>query len=75
VRQACEELVVEATDVDVVVVSHVSPIKAAVAWVLGTSDDVIWRLFLDTASVTRVGVGPGSVALRGFNDISGRPSE
>src|SRR5207237_8474258 len=31
VRAACEELVVRATEADIVVVSHVSPIKAGVA--------------------------------------------
>jgi broad specificity phosphatase PhoE len=74
VRQACDELVAEAKEADVVVVSHVSPIKAAVAWTLGMRDDVVWRLFLDTASVTRVGVATGAASLRGFNDVSGRPS-
>jgi broad specificity phosphatase PhoE len=76
VQEACSDLVVEAVDVDVVVVSHVSPIKAAVAWALGAGDAVTWRLYLDTASVTRVGVAPGAsgLSLRGFNDVSGRPS-
>src|SRR5439155_19847099 len=32
VRAACEELLEEARDRDVVVVSHVSPIKAAIGW-------------------------------------------
>lgn len=77
VRAACNELADEAADHDVVVVSHVSPLKAAVGWALGVSDEVVWRLFVDTASVTRVGVtGAGGVAtLRGFNDVSGRPSK
>lgn len=73
VRAACADLVDEARDSDIVVVSHVSPIKAAVAWALGMGDEVTWRLFLDTASVTRLGVAPGP-SLRGFNDVSGRPS-
>ena len=42
---------------DVVVVSHVSPIKAAVAWALGAGDDLAWRLHLSTASLTRVAWG------------------
>ena len=45
----------------VVVVSHVSPIKAAVAWALGTDDGLAWRLHLSTGSVTRIaweGDGP-----------------
>jgi broad specificity phosphatase PhoE len=74
VRLACADLVEEARDLDIVVVSHVSPIKAAVAWALGAEDAVTWRLFLDTGSVTRVAVAP-TLSLRGFNDVSGRPSE
>ena len=35
VRQACDDLWSEAGEHDVVVVTHVSPIKAAVAWALG----------------------------------------
>ena len=57
---ACEELFAtdgcgaRRADGDVVVVSHVTPIKAAVAWALGTPD-LYWRLHLRTASVTRIG--------------------
>lgn len=68
VRAACEELRAEAADVDVVVVSHVSPIKAAVAWALGAGDEVAWRLFLETASICRVAVGPHGPVLRSFNE-------
>lgn len=68
VRQACEELWAEAAGSDVVVVSHVSPIKAAVAWALGVGDEICWRTFLDTASVTVIGTGRrGGPTLRGFN--------
>lgn len=40
VRAACEELAADAAHRDVVVVSHVSPIKAAVTWALGVGDCV-----------------------------------
>jgi probable phosphoglycerate mutase len=53
---------------DVVVVSHVSPIKAAVAWTLGVGDEVTWRMFLAPAAVTRVRLGGPSLV--GFNDTS-----
>ena len=46
VREACDELASEAADQDVVVVSHVSPIKAAVAWALSVGDQISWRLYL-----------------------------
>jgi broad specificity phosphatase PhoE len=68
VRSACADLVEEATNRDIVIVSHVSPIKAAVAWALGVDDAVVWRMFLDVASVCRVGVGPRGAVLRSYNE-------
>lgn len=67
VREACEELVADARDGDVVVVSHVSPIKAAVAWALGVGDEVAWRTRLDVAAACRITIGPRGPALWGFN--------
>src|SRR5207244_181247 len=54
VADACQALADEAVTDDVVVVSHVSPIKAAVAWALGVGDGVAWRMFVDVASLTRI---------------------
>jgi len=54
-----------AEDEDVVVVSHVGPIKAAVAWALGSGPELSLRLRLDNGSLTRIGwgaVGPVVVA-------------
>ena len=72
VRQACDELF--AADGagargtgDVVVVSHVSPIKAAVAWALGTGDTLAWRLYLSTASMTVIGWGSDAPVLHSYN--------
>jgi probable phosphoglycerate mutase len=59
-------------DGDVVVVSHVSPIKAAVAWALGTAD-LYWRLHLRTASVTRIGWNRDAPILHGFNEVAVAP--
>ena len=73
VRGACDELWEEASETDVVVVSHVSPIKAAVAWALGLGDEVQWRMFLDTASVTVIGPGRRGPTLRSFNETAHRP--
>jgi len=72
VGDACAELfahpgVGARTDADVVVVSHVSPIKAAVAWALGVGDELAWRLYLATASVTRVAWGNGTPVLQRYN--------
>ncbi len=73
VRAACDDLWDEASSADVVVVSHVSPIKAAVAWALGLGDEVQWRMFLDTASVTVIGPGRRGPTLRSFNETAHRP--
>lgn len=74
VRAACEELAGEAAAADVVVVSHVSPIKAAVAWALGVGDGVAWRMFLDVAAVCRVRTGPKGPTLVSFNERPGPAS-
>lgn len=73
VREACEELFARhgegaRSEEDVVVVSHVSPIKAAVAWALGVGDETIWRLYLATASVTRIAWVRNAPVLRSFNE-------
>jgi probable phosphoglycerate mutase len=60
----------EAGDQDVVIVSHVSPIKAAVAWVLGVDVGISWRMHLQPASITCVGVGRFGPVLRTFNVTS-----
>jgi len=71
VRAACHELAGEAAAGHVVVVSHVSPIKAAVAWALGVNDGVAWRMFLGIAAVCRVGTGPRGPVLLSFNERPG----
>jgi len=67
VREGCEALVEEAAEHDVVVVTHVSPVKASVAWALGVDDGVSWRMFVAPASLTRISVGPPRRALHAFN--------
>jgi broad specificity phosphatase PhoE len=74
VQAACAELWPEAEATDVVVVSHVSPIKAAVTWALGVGIEASWRMHLDTASVCRVGRGRSGPALVSFNETAHRPS-
>jgi broad specificity phosphatase PhoE len=68
VRDACMDLAEEARERDVVVVTHVSPIKAAVAWALRVGDLVAWRLFVGDGSVTRIGVERTGPVLRSFNE-------
>ena len=69
VREVCEELVEQAAHTDIVVVSHVSPVKAAAAWAVGLGDADAWRLMVDQASITRIGRGRGGhPMLRSFNE-------
>jgi broad specificity phosphatase PhoE len=67
VRAACEELAPVATSGVVVVVSHVSPIKAALAWALGVADAVAWRMYVEDAGVSRIDIGPAGPSVRWFN--------
>lgn len=51
----------------IVVVSHVSPIKAAVAWALGVDVSVSWRSALDRASMSTIRLDAHRPALKTFN--------
>jgi len=66
VADLCTELL--ATGEAAVAVSHVSPIKAAVAWAIGADAGVSWRLRLDLSSVSRVAGTPGAPMLLSFNE-------
>jgi broad specificity phosphatase PhoE len=68
VRQGLDELAEAARRDTVVVVSHVSPIKAAMAWALGVGDEVTWRLFVAPASVTRIAVTDHGPVVQSFNE-------
>jgi probable phosphoglycerate mutase len=68
IRGALDDLVAVPPGDHVVVVTHVSPIKAAVAWALGVGDEVGWRTYLDTGSITRLRV-EGRRALTAFNVV------
>lgn len=77
VRSACEAMAGRdgplRADRHTVVVSHVSPIKAAVAWALDADDSVAWRLYLAPGSVTVLGWARGGPVLRGYNICPGEP--
>lgn len=68
VRRACEELAPRIGDRTVVVVTHVSPIKAAVAWTLGVGIDISWRAHLSHASICRIDVRRDGPVLFTFNE-------
>jgi len=68
VRAACDSLAPAARDDDVVVVTHVSPIKAALAWALRTDDSLSWRVFVDIASVARIALDESGATVRSLNE-------
>ena len=57
-------------DAPVIVVTHVSPIKAALTWALGASDLLAWRMFVEVASISRIGLRQGAPVMLGFNDTA-----
>ena len=74
VSSACAQLFADEgdgarSDVPMVVVSHVTPIKAAVCWCLGLPIEGSWKLHLATASVTCIGWGAGGPVLHQFNHV------
>ena len=56
-----------ASERSTIAVSHVSPIKAAVAWSLGCDEAVTWRMHLNVASISAVGMRGSSPYLASFN--------
>jgi len=73
VHDALDDLVSRLDGRRVVVVSHVSPVKAAVGWVLDVGPAVAWRTFVAPGSITRVGLGPAGPVLRAFNETNHLP--
>ncbi|MCU1392963.1 MAG: phosphoglycerate mutase family protein [Ilumatobacteraceae bacterium] len=69
VRAAASEALELARTGIVVVVSHVSPIKAAIAWSLGGDIGMSWRCHLDQAAVSRITAGPSGPVLKSFNEL------
>jgi len=69
VGEACDELLEQARDSNVVVVSHATPVKAAMAWALGADVTIVARSFIDQASITTVAVRGATPSLVGFNRI------
>ncbi len=70
VREALSELTDEARSKNIVVVSHVSPLKAAIGWAIGTDVGSCWRMLLDRASISRIEITENGPSMRGFNDTS-----
>lgn len=73
VRAACDDLAARARDGEVVVVTHVSPYKAALAWALQVGDEISWRLHVVPASVSRIGIRAAGPVLLTFNEQAHLP--
>jgi broad specificity phosphatase PhoE len=69
VRAACEDIAAEAAERDVVVVSHVSPIKAAIAWALDVGEEIAWRMFVLDGSMARIRIDRNGPVLLSFNEV------
>ena len=67
VGAACDDVWERAAKSTVVVVTHVSPIKAALAWALEVPIGISWRMFVEDASVSRIDARDGGKVLRWFN--------
>jgi broad specificity phosphatase PhoE len=70
VRGACEDLVERASRTNIVVVSHVSPMKSAVAWALDVDIGISWNCHLDHASVCRIVIRGRRPLLKTFNETA-----
>lgn len=71
VRGACEELAERAGEGrTVAVVTHVSPIKAAVAWAINAGVELAWRSHLAVASICRIEFRNGEPVLTAFNETA-----
>jgi broad specificity phosphatase PhoE len=68
VRAACADLAPRIYAENIVVVSHVSPIKAAVAWALDATMDIMFHCHLSQASMCRVSIGKFGPLLHSFNE-------
>ena len=67
VREACAALAAEAAESDVIVVTHVSPVKAALAWALGVGDEISFRAFVAPGSITTIATNGARPSLHSFN--------
>jgi probable phosphoglycerate mutase len=75
VREACEELAGRLSGRDIVVVSHVSPIKSAVSWALNATMEIMFHCHLSQASLCRVDIGRFGPLLHSFNEQATVPTE
>ncbi len=67
VGEAVAAITEEAATSNVVVVTHATPVKSAVAWLLGGTAEMIMRLRVSLASITAFGPVAHGLVLTDFN--------
>ena len=70
VGAACDGLAAVAAGCNVAVFTHVSPIKSAVRWALGASDEISWHLHVSQAQITRIGFRGPMPRLASYNETT-----
>lgn len=68
VSSLCDELLEQRDQGLVIAVSHVSPIKSAIAWALQAGPDMTWRMHLSLSSISRIYEQDGHPFLVSFNE-------
>lgn len=69
VGEFLDELAADGGEHDVAIFSHVSPIKASVAWALGVGIGISWRSHVAQASMSVIEVGSRGPSLHAFNRV------
>ena len=70
VRAGLDALLESASGETIVMVSHVSPMKAGVAWALGVDDTVTWRMRVAQAAICRIDISGPQPSLSSFNEVA-----
>jgi broad specificity phosphatase PhoE len=65
-----DDLTDRAAQETIALVTHVSPIKACLAWALDVPIGVSWRCYVEQASISVIDAGRFGPVLRRFNDVS-----
>lgn len=68
VSSFCEEMLDQRSQGTVIAVSHVTPIKCAIAWALNAGPEMTWRMHLSLSSISRVYERDGSPFVVSFNE-------
>lgn len=68
VAAGATELALEALEHNIVIVTHVSPIKSILSWSLGGVDDVAFKARVGQPSVTRITITAAGPVLHSFNE-------